>query len=186
MPKSREGRKEPALTRLRDLARELADAVSGISGRQATLVRREIGLIVEELARVQVRLDPVREPESVFDPSNPRTVGRFVGIALVAQDRYPLSSVPSFYGSGVYALYYAGHFQPYCPNAQSETRSTSVRPTPGTRAQRLRVNRDKDFRDGSKTTLERYGKQLQRSTSPIFRVDISSCKVAGRLPQKTI
>jgi hypothetical protein len=89
MPKPREGRQEPALTRLRDLARELADAVSGISGRQATLIRREIGLIVEELARVQIRLDPVREPESVFDPSNPRTVGRFVGIALVAQDRYP-------------------------------------------------------------------------------------------------
>jgi hypothetical protein len=84
------------------------------------VARREIGTVVEELARVMAGLDPVREPESVFDPSNPRTVGRFVGIALVAQPRHPLSAVPSFYGSGVYALYYDGEFDLYRPIARTE------------------------------------------------------------------
>jgi hypothetical protein len=68
-----------------------------------------------------VGLDPVREPESVFDPSNPRTVGRFVGIALLAQQRHPVGSVPSFYGSGVYALYYSGPFELYRAIVDTET-----------------------------------------------------------------
>lgn len=115
MAKSPKNGEETLLSRLRELAHELAASASNLSGRRATNVRRELGVVVEELARVMVGLDPVREPVSVFDPANPRTVGRFVGIALVAQDKHPLSSVPSFYGSGVYALYYDGQFEPYSP-----------------------------------------------------------------------
>lgn len=120
MAKSRKGGEESLLERLRELADQLAATATSLSGRRATLVRREIGVVVEELARVMVGLDPVKEPESVFDPANPRTVGRFVGIALVAQDRHPLASVPSFYGSGVYALYYDGPFETYAPVVGTE------------------------------------------------------------------
>ena len=55
-------------------------------------------------------LDPIRQPEAVFDPSNPKVVGRFVSLALVAQQRYPLADIGRFYGSGVYAIYYKGDF----------------------------------------------------------------------------
>jgi hypothetical protein len=121
MARPREPSNEEALLQsLRKLAGELAESASNLSGRKATAVRKEIGSVVQELARVMVGLDPVREPESIFDPANPRTVGRFVGIALVAQDRHPLSSVPAFYGSGVYALYYDGPYAPYALIVSSE------------------------------------------------------------------
>jgi len=120
MAGARKGNEQSLLKRLRELADELAKSALSLSGRKATLVRQEIGVVVEELARVMVGLDPVKEPESVFDPANPRTVGRFVGIALVAQERHRLSAIPSFYGSGVYALYYDGPFEPYSPIVRSE------------------------------------------------------------------
>jgi hypothetical protein len=57
----------------------------------------------------------------VFDPSNPKIVGRFVSLALVAQLRHPLKEVARFYGSGVYAIYYKGEFPLYKPLSASET-----------------------------------------------------------------
>jgi hypothetical protein len=120
MGKSPTNGEKPVIERLRELAEQLSQNAPSLTGRRALAARREIGTVVEELARVMVGLDPVREPESVFDPSNPRTVGRFVGIALVAQPRHPLANVPSFYGSGVYALYYDGPFDLYQPIAETE------------------------------------------------------------------
>jgi len=57
----------------------------------------------------------------MFEPSNPKIVGRFVSLALVAQSRKPLSSVEKFYGSGVYAVYYNGKFPSYRELSKSET-----------------------------------------------------------------
>jgi hypothetical protein len=57
----------------------------------------------------------------VFDPSNPKVVGRFVSLALVAQQRHPLAEIPRFYGSGIYAIYYNGPFPLYAPISGSET-----------------------------------------------------------------
>ncbi len=48
-------------------------------------------------------------------------VGRFVALAMVAQDRHKLSDIPKFYGSGVYAIYYKGMFPDYQPLSGSET-----------------------------------------------------------------
>src|SRR5262249_46995737 len=67
------------------------------------------------------RLDPVAQPSSVFDPGNPKVVGRFVSLALVAQNRVPLADIPKFYGSGVYAIYYKGSFPLYRPLSATET-----------------------------------------------------------------
>jgi hypothetical protein len=67
-----------------------------------------------------VRLDPIKQPTTVFDPANPRTVARFVGVALVAQERTPLGALAPFYGSGVYALYYGGAFELYRPLVGAE------------------------------------------------------------------
>lgn len=66
-------------------------------------------------------IDPIRLPEAVFDPSDPKIVGRFVALAMVAQERRPLSGVERFYGAGVYAIYYRGAFAPYQPISGTET-----------------------------------------------------------------
>lgn len=41
---------------------------------------------IDGLMTLLARLDPIAQPTSVFDPSNPKVVGRFVALALVAQD----------------------------------------------------------------------------------------------------
>lgn len=81
----------------------------------------EIRVVIQELGTLLNTLDPIRQPTAVFDPSNPKVVGRFVSLALVAQQRHPLANIPRFYGSGVYAIYYVGPFSAYAPIAGSET-----------------------------------------------------------------
>lgn len=77
--------------------------------------------LVEELSDRLASIDPIAQPSSMFDPSNPKVVGRFVSLALVAQERHPLHAIPKTYGSGVYAIYYRGKFPLYAPIADSET-----------------------------------------------------------------
>ncbi|AEG49665.1 Restriction endonuclease, type II, Eco29kI [Sphingobium chlorophenolicum L-1] len=84
-------------------------------------LEKEIRSVIEELGSFLNTLDPIRQPSAVFDPSNPKVVGRFVSLALVAQQRHPLSEIPRFYGSGIYAIYYKGSFPPYAPISGSET-----------------------------------------------------------------
>jgi len=81
----------------------------------------QIRAVIERLARFLNELDPIRQPTSVFDPSNPKVVGRFISIALVAQQRHALGEIAPFYGSGVYAIYYKGPFPLYAPLSNSET-----------------------------------------------------------------
>lgn len=81
----------------------------------------EIRKVIDELSGLLNALDPIRQPTAVFDPSNPKVVGRFVSLALVAQQRHPLAEIPRFYGSGIYAIYYRGPFAAYAPIASSET-----------------------------------------------------------------
>jgi hypothetical protein len=81
----------------------------------------EIRALAEELGRILRNLDPVAEQTVVVDPSNPNLVGRFVALALVAQPRCPLSSVPKTYGSGIYAIYYNGGLDWYEPISRTET-----------------------------------------------------------------
>lgn len=112
---------KPALQPLRQLVHSLSDGLHGIKGRGAVAIRKEIEGIYLELGRIAEALDPIRNPSSVFDPSNPSTVGQFIGLAMVAQDRFPLATVPAFYGSGVYALYYKGSYRNYQPISGTET-----------------------------------------------------------------
>lgn len=77
--------------------------------------------VIGRLRETEARLDPIHQPLSFFDPSDPRIVGKFIGLALIAQPRVGLSAVEEFYGSGVYALYYEGGFQRYQPIRTTET-----------------------------------------------------------------
>lgn len=64
---------------------------------------------------------PIKHPNSIFDPGNPKIVGRFASLALVSQDRHSLKNIGKFYGSGIYALYYNGSFKAYKPISKTET-----------------------------------------------------------------
>lgn len=77
--------------------------------------------LVADLDMAVRRLDPIAMPSAIFDPSSPTVVGRFTTLALAAQDRHPLGAMGKFYGSGVYAIYYRGHFPAYAPISGTET-----------------------------------------------------------------
>lgn len=84
-------------------------------------VDHELRHVIETLESALRRLDPIAMPRSVFDPSNPKVIGRFTALAMVAQERAPLSTIGQFYGSGVYAIYYRGPYPLYAPLSGTET-----------------------------------------------------------------
>ena len=92
-----------------------------LSGPARKNLEAEIRKVIDELGKFLNELDPIQQPSSVFDPGNPKIVGRFISLALVAQPRHPLSDIARSYGSGVYALYYKGDFPLYAALSKSET-----------------------------------------------------------------
>jgi len=104
------------------LERLTADAgETSLSSHKRKKLETQIKEAIDQLTAFLAKLDPVAQPTSVFDPSNPKVVGRFVALAMVAQDRHPLSDIPKFYGSGVYAIYYKGSYPAYRPISGTET-----------------------------------------------------------------
>ncbi|MDT3322017.1 Eco29kI family restriction endonuclease [Shewanella sp. SP1S2-4] len=83
-------------------------------------VRNDIDKVLKKLSAVAAQLDPIKQPNSVFDPSNPEAVGRVVAMALLSQHKRSLLSIPRFYGSGIYAIYYTGSFSEYSPLAGAD------------------------------------------------------------------
>ena len=90
-----------AIKALEDALRVVSAAVGDIPN--ATVVRR-IRLALEAHAEavelVRMQTDPVRLPKVTFDPADPKTIGRMVSLALLAQPRVPLNKVVPSYGSG--------------------------------------------------------------------------------------
>lgn len=84
-------------------------------------VRQVISDMQADLDFLTRKLDPVRLPESFFDPTEPRLVGHFVALALIAQDRRPLADFGKSYGAGVYAIYYIGNAKIYQAISGTET-----------------------------------------------------------------
>lgn len=112
---------EKIIDELRKLTDRLPADCAGLTPfKKATRLRADVGAISDRLLRLAQNLDPIKQPDVIFDPSDPRVVGRFVALALLAQPRRPLSSIIKFYGSGIYALYYKGNFEPYQPIAGNE------------------------------------------------------------------
>jgi hypothetical protein len=120
--------KKPADTaaivaRLRETLGQLIEqsGKATLTGRARRDLEGEIRNVIDELGKFLNGLDPIRQPAAVFDPSNPKVVGRFVSLALVAQPRHPLGEIVRFYGSGVYAIYYRGPFKLYAPIKDTES-----------------------------------------------------------------
>lgn len=95
--------------------------LSGISSRRRKQLIESIRETIQRLDSVAVGLDPIQVPRFVFDPSNPEVVGKLIGDTLLDQPCSPLGSIPRFYGSGVYAIYYTGDFPAYSPIKGSNT-----------------------------------------------------------------
>jgi hypothetical protein len=104
-----------------DLAELTILASGGLNARARKSVDGEVRQVMADLGKLLHELDPIRQPAAVFDPSNPKVIGRFIALALVAQPRQRLEAVEKFYGSGVYAIYYSGKFPIYSPLSGSET-----------------------------------------------------------------
>jgi hypothetical protein len=85
-------------------------------------MRARLENVMLRLSFVAQSLDSIRQPKHVFDPTNPRVIGEMVAHTLLLQDKESLASVvkQSFYGAGVYALYYHGSFDCYTPISGKE------------------------------------------------------------------
>ena len=110
----------------RALRAKLATLLAAAEAKPMAPARRrsfdvQVRALIDELEAALTRIDPVALPASVFDPSNPKIIGRFTALAMVGQARQPLASMGPFYGSGVYAIYYNGALECYRAISGSET-----------------------------------------------------------------
>lgn len=120
-----EGRRNPeaVIDELRSIVDRLQDQEpwTSLSQRQRRAVESGIRHTLTDLSQILTDLDPIQQPVSMFDPGDPKIVGRFVSLALVAQPRRSLANIGRFYGSGVYAIYYTGDFPAYRVISGTET-----------------------------------------------------------------
>ncbi|MEP2705222.1 MAG: Eco29kI family restriction endonuclease [Roseibium sp.] len=107
----------------RDLIEEFKRLATDVelTGPSRKKLLSSISEMQNSLDRLARDLDPVDLPESFFDPTEPRLIGHFVALALIAQDRRPLGEISKAYGSGVYAIYYKGPAEIYAPLSGTET-----------------------------------------------------------------
>ena len=109
------------VSELKELVLSLSSPVEIAKVRSRKKLLSDIETIVDRLEELRNELDAIPQPERVFDPTDPNTVGLLIAHGLLEQDQIPLSSVSKFYGSGVYAIYYRGDFPAYQPVSGSET-----------------------------------------------------------------
>ena len=85
-------------------------------------IRRDLEGAILRLNAAGQSLDFIRQPKHVFDPTSPKVIGDLVAHTLLAQDKEPLANAvkQSFYGAGVYAIYYSGPFDCYAPISGKE------------------------------------------------------------------
>ncbi|MBU1538215.1 MAG: Eco29kI family restriction endonuclease [Alphaproteobacteria bacterium] len=109
--------------RIREEVHRLVDAATerALPATRRNKIDHALRALAIDVEAALEKLDPVALPTVVFDPSNPKVIGRFTALAMIAQDRLPLAELGKFYGSGVYAIYYRGEYAPYLPLSGSET-----------------------------------------------------------------
>jgi hypothetical protein len=111
-----------------DLREAISEADEVYLGDYTPQVRKrfknEIVETVDLLTQFALKVDPIRQPGAVFNPSNPATIGRMIALCMVNKASQPMTSLDGdpFYGGGVYALYYRGDHPAY--------QSISGRPIP--------------------------------------------------------
>lgn len=111
---------EQFLAELSVMTEKLSFAALQGTPRAVAKLRLALSEFAEKISEVATGFDPILRPSSIFDPSDPATAGRIVALTLISQPIHELSSIPSFYGAGVYAIYYKGAFAPYAALANSD------------------------------------------------------------------
>ena len=156
----------PLTPPLADL-RAALDRLLGQPASQRKSAAAGIAAAIDELASAQAKLDPIRDPVSVFDPASPKVMGRFAALALVAQTRYPLADIPRTYGSGVYAIYYTGAFATYHRISRTETPIYVGQAAPAIRSART----TKEQGDRLSRRLADHRKSIGKATSSLDLAD---------------
>lgn len=108
------------LGELSTITDKLSKAKPNGNARSISKARQALSGYAERLAEVAASYDPILRPSSMFDPSDPQTAGRIVALTLISQPLHELSSIPNFYGAGIYAIYYKGDFSPYSKLSNSD------------------------------------------------------------------
>ncbi|MEW2427749.1 Eco29kI family restriction endonuclease [Micromonospora sp. NPDC047644] len=67
---------------------------------------------------VDLRPEELLDDNGFYNPLDEKNLARGVAEALTSQPVHPLRRLPSFEGSGIYALYYVGNFPLYQPFVQ--------------------------------------------------------------------
>lgn len=114
-------REKVAIEDLRAGLGELRRLLPTLSRPSASKAVAELVAVMAEIGEIRDDLDPIKDPGSSFDPTNPDTAGRLVALALLAQERVPLARIARTYGSGVYAIYYLGDHPAYAAVSRTET-----------------------------------------------------------------
>ena len=110
---------------IQDLSAVLADLPSepvkpdGYSTHLLRSLREDVSIARDQLCRLSGVLDDIKQPEFVFDPSDPQRVGELISNTMRAQRKLPLATLEKFWGAGVYAIYYNGDFEAYRPIRQT-------------------------------------------------------------------
>ncbi len=105
---------------LKALVHKIEELGEGADAKAKVRALKALSEVSSQINNVTANLDPILRPDSVFDPGAPDTIGRIIALTMVAQKRHPLSKIPDFYGSGIYAIYYTGDYDTYGPLANTE------------------------------------------------------------------
>jgi hypothetical protein len=158
------------LEQIADLTTDFAQSANRLKGREVDEARDLVEEVMAELRAALATLDPIRQPTSIFNPANPRTVGLFVSIALLAQERQPLGGVPRSYGSGVYAIYYNGDFSAYRPLIGTEHPIYVGKADPATADAKTAKEQDQRL----SRRLREHAKAIARAEN--LRIDDFTCR----------
>jgi len=109
------------LDELRERLGHLRALLPALSRPAANKAMAELLVLLGEIENARADLDPIKEPGASFDPAHPDTAGRLVALALLAQDKIPMSQIARTYGSCVYAICYTGTHPIYACVSGSET-----------------------------------------------------------------
>lgn len=155
---------EQLATQIRDLSETLAiEESSQLTGPHIKRIRKTISEAYEKLRKVMEDLDPIKHPGFIFEPSNPNVAGRIAGIAMIAQPRKPLANVEKFYGSGVYAIYYNGEFEPYSGISETEHPIYVGKADPVNPASKTAIEQG----DKLSSRLNEHRKNIEKATSTL-------------------
>jgi hypothetical protein len=169
--------KSPANALIEKLRLDVAELAS--NARSASLspkglkkLNTEIERAALDLTDLLAELDPIKRPQELFDPGNPRTIGFFIALAMTAQPRQPLATMQPLYGSGVYAIYYNGPFKQYAPLRKSETPIYVGQAAPGNENARTPV--EQGIRLAAR--LNEHRKTIERGAAGSLNIKDFECR----------